>query len=189
MRSFLRTGVAVTALLAGLGLALAQQPPAGQGLQSPQAEKAQKDSTRTEDGKAGTAEPSARQPSDQATENAVFIHGALAAPGAAPDGETVPAKWSEQILARDKVPTMARPLPLNDQQKRRIYDTVSAANKSVANVDAKPASMLPPSVELFDLPAEIADMPALQGLKYFRLADKVLLVQPPNKVVVGEVNR
>ena len=190
MRRSLSTGVAVTALLAGLGLALAQQPPATNSMQSPQAEKAQKDSTRSEDGKAGTAEPSARMPSDQPAENAVFVKGELAVPGASPNSETAPAKWSEEILARDKVPVMARPLPLNDEQKRRIYDVVSKDNKPVARVDAHPANFLPPAVELFELPSELASaIPAVRDLKYVRLDDRVLLVQPPNKVVVEEIKR
>jgi hypothetical protein len=189
MRCSLHAGVAVTALLAGLGLALAQQPPENKSMQSPQPEQAQKDWQRTESGKAGKEEPSSHLPSDQPTENAVFINGALNVPGTPPDGETVPAKFSEHNAALDDVPMMERPLVLTDDQKRRIYDTVSGANRPVANVDAGPASMLPASVELFELPPEIADIPALLGLKYIRLADKVLLVRPPNKTVAGEVTR
>jgi hypothetical protein len=188
MRSFLHTGVAVTALLAGLGVALAQQPE-NKSMQSPQAEKAQNESTRSESGKAGTTEPGSHMPSDQPADSAVFVHGALAAPGASPDGETVPAKWSERNAALDKVPTMAMPLPLSDEQKRRIYNTVSAANKPVAHVAAHPTHFLPASVELFELPAEVANIPGVRDLKYVRLDDRVLLVQPANKVVVGEVNR
>jgi hypothetical protein len=189
MRRSLSTGVAVTALLAGLGVALAQQPPAGNGMQQPQAEKAQEDWQRTESGRSGKEEPSSHLPSDQKTENAVFIHGALAAPGAPPDGETVPSKFSEKNAALDKVPTMKMPLPLDDAQRRRIYDVVSGANKPVASVDAHPANFLPPSVELFELPPEVADIPGVRDLKYVRLDDRILLVQPANKVVVGEIAR
>ena len=64
MRSF-STGVAVTALLAGLGVALAQQPGANDKLQQPQAESAQKNWQQTEQGKAGKEEPSSHLPSDQ----------------------------------------------------------------------------------------------------------------------------
>jgi hypothetical protein len=190
MRRSFQAGVAVTAMLAGLGFALAQQPPANDKLQTPQAEKAQKDSQQTQEGKAGTTEPSSNLPSDQPKENAVFINGALAVPGAPTEGETVPAKFSEQNAARDQVPIMAKPLPLSDEQKRRIYDTVSGANKPIANVDAHPANFLPPSIELFELPSELANaIPAVRDLKYVRLDDRVLLVQPPNKVVVGEIPR
>jgi hypothetical protein len=189
MRSSLHAGVAVTALLAGLGLALAQQPPANKSIQSPQPEQAQKDWQKTESGKAGKEEPSSHLPSDQPAENAVLVKGALAVPGAPTDGETVPAKWSEHNAALDKVPTMAMPLPLSDEQKRRIYDVVSGANKPIANVDAHPANFLPPSVELFELPPEVADIPGVRDLKYVRLDDRILLVQPPNKVVVGEIAR
>jgi hypothetical protein len=188
MRRSFQAGVAVTAMLAGLGFALAQQPPAND-KQQPQAESAQKDWQRTESGKAGKEEPSSHLPSDQPKENAVFINGALAVPGAPSDGETVPAKFSQRNAALDEVPIMARPLPLNDDQKRRIYDVVSGANKPVATITAQPASALPGSVELFELPPELADIAAVRDLKYVRLAGKVLLVQPPNKVVVGEIAR
>jgi hypothetical protein len=190
MRRSLSTGVAVTALLAGLGVALAQQPPAGNSMQQPQAEQAQKDWQRTESGKSGKEEPSSHMPSDQPAENAVFVKGELAVPGAPTESETAPAKWSDEILARDKVPTMARPLVLNDEQKRRIYDVVSKENKPVASVAAHPANLLPPAVEMFELPSDLTNaIPAVRDLKYVRLNDRVLLVQPPNKVVVEEIGR
>jgi hypothetical protein len=190
MRRSLSTGVAVTALLAGLGVALAQQQPSGNGMQQPQAEQAQKEWQRTESGKAGKEEPSSHLPSDQPAENAVFVKGELAVPGAPQESETAPAKWSEEILARDKIPTMARPLVLSDEQKRRIYDVVSKDNKAVARVDAHPATFLPPAVETFELPSELTGaIPAVRDLKYVRLDDRVLLVQPANKVVVDEIGR
>src|SRR5215208_6499659 len=42
--------------------------------------------------------------------------------GAGP--ETTPAKFDADVAARDRIPIMARPLPLNDEQKRQIYDRV-----------------------------------------------------------------
>ena len=92
MRRSLSTGVAVTALLAGLGVALAQQPPAGNSMQQPQAEEAQKDWQRTESGKSGKEEPSSHMPSDQAAETAVFMKGELAVPGAPADSQTIAAR-------------------------------------------------------------------------------------------------
>jgi hypothetical protein len=189
MRRSLSTGVAVTALLAGLGVALAQQPPAGNGLQQPKAEQAQENWQRTESGRSGKEEPSSHLPSDQNTENAVFIKGTLALPGAAPESETTPSKWSAKNAALDKVPTMAMPLPLSDEQKRRIYDVVNAANKPVASVDAHTTQFLPSAVETFELPSEVADIPGVRALEYVRLDDRLLLVQPANKVVVGEIAR
>ena len=189
MRRSLSTGVAVTALLAGLGVALAQQPPAGNGMQQPQAESTQKAAPQTKSGQAGKEEPSSHMQTGNPPENAVFFKGTLAAPGAAPETETTPAKWSEKNAALDKVPTMAMPLPLNDEQKRRIYDVVSAANKPVSNVNAGLTQFLPPSVETFELPPEVADIPGARALEYVRLDDRLLLVQPANKVVVGEITR
>src|SRR5262245_26836676 len=190
MRRSLSAGVAVAALLAGLGVALAQQSPPNDKLQQPQAEGAQKQWQGTESGKAGKEEPSSHLPTDKPPENAVFFKGTLAVPGAAPETETTPAKWSEQVAARDKIPTMARPLALSDEQKQRIFEAVSKANSKVANVDVHPANFLPPSVDVQELPREITDaIPSVRDLKYVRTDDRVLLVQPANKVVVDEIKR
>jgi hypothetical protein len=109
--------------------------------------------------------------------------------GAGP--ETTPAKNNEEIAARDRIPIMARPLPLDDEQKRRIVDAVGSDKAAAATqVPAGPATILPSTVELSDLPADMSDqIPALRGYKYVNLPDKVLIVSPANRVVVGEIRR
>jgi hypothetical protein len=45
-------------------------------------------------------------------------------------------------------------------------------------------------VELWDLPPGVEDqIPAVRGYKFVKGQDKVLLVSPPNRVVVGEITR
>jgi hypothetical protein len=113
---------------------------------------------------------------------------------AAPIGsspETTPAKFNEDVAARDRIPIMARPLALSDEQKRQIYDRImNNAEIPVTQTTAKPASILPASVELSELsPPVDQEIPAMRGYKYVKLPDRVLVVSPSNRVVVGEVRR
>jgi hypothetical protein len=103
--------------------------------------------------------------------------------------QTVPAKFSAPNDALDHLPILGRPLPLTDDQKRRIYDSVAGSQTPIATIDAKPADELPSTVELHELPAAATDDPWLKGFKFVRLPDKVLLVRAPNRIVVGVIGR
>lgn len=106
--------------------------------------------------------------------------------GATP--QTMPSKYSEANAAADQLPTMARALPLSDDQKRQILDAVGRAPGPVAAISAKPAQELRGAVELNDLPPGLAEqIPAVRGYKYVKLPDKVILVAPSSRVVVGEI--
>jgi hypothetical protein len=109
--------------------------------------------------------------------------------GAGP--ETMPAKFDENVAARDRIAIMARPLPLSDEEKRQIYSSViNDTQVPVTQTTAKPATILPAWVELNALPSGLEDqIPAVRGYKYVKLQDKVLLVLPESRVVVGEVAR
>jgi len=109
--------------------------------------------------------------------------------GASP--QTMPAKFSDEVAARDFVPIMARPLPLTDEQKREIIESVMKDNSvPVAHADAKPADFLPSAVEINQLPDGLEDrIAAVRGYKYVKLKDKVLLVSPPNRIVVGDIQK
>jgi hypothetical protein len=88
-----------TALSAGKAVAQQQQPPAAEPQQQQQQEKAQ----QTPSGKMGKEEPSSHAPSAKPADNSVFVNGALAVPGAPENTDTVPAKFSEQNAADDKL--------------------------------------------------------------------------------------
>jgi hypothetical protein len=109
--------------------------------------------------------------------------------GAGP--ETMPAKFDENVAARDRIAIMARPLPLNDEQKRQIYSSVmNDTQVPVTQTTAEPATILPAWVELSALPSGLEEqIPAVRGYKYVKLQDKVLLVLPESRVVAGEVAR
>jgi hypothetical protein len=105
--------------------------------------------------------------------------------------ETTPAKFDAAVAARDRIPIMARPLPLSDEQKRQIFDRVMSNQQiPVTQTTAQPATILPGSVELSELsPAIDEQIPAVRGYKYVKLPDRVLVVSPSNRVVVGEIRR
>jgi len=105
--------------------------------------------------------------------------------------QTMPAKFDADVAARDRVPIMARPLPLSSEQKQHIYDSVmNSAQIPSVQIDATPATILPGTVELGALPSGVEEqIPAVRGYKYVKLQDKVLIVAPANRVVVGQITR
>ncbi|HVV62446.1 MAG TPA: hypothetical protein VHD14_11890 [Pseudolabrys sp.] len=127
--------------------------------------------------------------------------GALAAPtadnGTPPPGstrQTVPAKYSKNNDTLDRVPFMAWPLGLTDEQRQRVYQAVMADKGSPAPDSAHlaPANELPIPVALNDmhpLPPSIGNVERVQGLKYVKTKDKVFLVVPANRIVVAEIRK
>jgi hypothetical protein len=137
----------------------------------------------TPSGKTGKEEPSAHAPSQ---DTAVFVNGKLNVPGAPQDSQTVPAKFSERNYRIDKLPIMAMPLGLNDTQRRAILDSVKQGGQPVQNTGAKPAEGLPIDIVVHDLGVS-ANIPEVARLKYVRTPQGVLLVEPSNRIVVGEI--
>jgi hypothetical protein len=120
-----------------------------------------------------------------------------AAPSAGPPGpigatiQTMPAKFSHRNDVLDHMPVMAWPLALNAQQRQQIYQAVMA-DKSPPAADTaklKPANALTfeQRRDMRPLPESLAAIDGLQGLKYVKGKDKVLLVRPSTGIVVDEV--
>jgi len=140
--------------------------------------------THSTTGRAGAEEPGSHAPTQ---DTAVFVNGALNVPGAPADSQTVPAKFSKRNDAIDHVPIMALPaLAFSNEQKRSIIDAVRGANPPVQSTSAKPAEELPIGITVQDWPAAASD-PAFAKLKYVRAQDRILLVEPNNRVVIGEI--
>jgi hypothetical protein len=107
-------------------------------------------------------------------------------------GQTVPAKFSKRNDVLDRVPTMAWPLPLSDQQRKQIYDAVMADNSPpVPEADAlKPSSELSPEQALngmHRLPASVRGIDGVTSLYYVKSKDKVLLVDGETRTVVAQI--
>jgi hypothetical protein len=137
----------------------------------------------TPSGKTGKEEPTAHAPTQS---SAVLVDGKLNVPGAPADSQTVPAKFSERNDKIDKLPIMAMPLGLSDAQRRAILDSVKQADRPVQTTSAKPAEELPIGIEVHDL-GVAANIPEVANLKFVQTPDRVLLVQPSNRIVVGEI--
>lgn len=185
-RQLLRTSSLVLVLLgAGFsaGLAVAQQaPPAAEPQQQQQQEKAQ----QTPSGQMGKEEPSSHAPSPKPADNSVFVNGALAVPGAPENVDTVPSKFSAKNAADDKLITLAYTFKLlTDEQRRAIYDGLKGQPAGPA-FNADVGVELPLSVELRPVPNDVAARVQQTGdYRYAVAADRVLMVSPVNRVVVG----
>jgi hypothetical protein len=84
----------------------------------------------------------------------------------------------------------ARALLLSDEQRGHIFDGIMKLDDApVADVPA-PAAAVPSSVPLQELPAGVTrEIPLLQGYKFVKLDDRILLVSPVDRAVVAEMPR
>jgi hypothetical protein len=182
-RDLLWTSSLVLTLLGSASFVVAQQPPPpADAQQQSQQEKAQ----QTPSGKTGTDEPSAHAATTKPVDNAVLVNGALAVPGAPANSDTVPAKFSEKNAADDKLITLAYTFrSLTDEQRRAIYQALKDQPPGAA-FNADIGVELPPAVELRAIPAEVANrVPQTRDYRYAVADNRVLLVSPINRVVVG----
>jgi hypothetical protein len=115
------------------------------------------------------------------------------APGAMPGSETVPSSMSEKNAADDKLITTAYTFKnLTDDQRRAIYQIITskrpAAAPPGATAAAEVGTEIPMAVPLSPIPAEVAaQVPQTNGYEFTLAGDKVLLVAPGLRVVVGVI--
>jgi hypothetical protein len=137
-----------------------------------------------------------QQPSQEDARAALMTpdNGVSSAGDAGPIGatmQTMPEKVSSRNKVLDRVPTTAWPLPLNEQQREQVYKAVMADSSQAPEGAAalKPGSLLTykQTLDEHPLPPAVATIDGLQGLKYVKGKDKVLLVRPPNGAVVDEI--
>ena len=186
-RDLVRTGSLVLALLgatalsAGNAVAQQQQPPA-----EPQQQQQQEKAQQTPSGQMGKEEPSSHAPSAKPADNSVFVNGALAVPGAPENTDTVPAKFSEQNAADDKLSIAAYTFKLLTEEQRRAIYTALKGQPAGPAFNADIGAELPSSVELRPMPDDV--VARVQQTKDYRYAvadNRVLLVSPVTPYVVG----
>lgn len=128
--------------------------------------------------------------------NAVNNAGGTAATTSGPIGAigaTMPAKFSQRNDTLDRVPIMALPLPLNNEQRKSIYQAVMA-DKTPKATDADhlgPAGVLSSQQyfnDMHPLPANLGGIGAIKSLQYVKANNKVLLVEPSTRVVFDEID-
>ena len=86
----------------------------------------------------------------------------------------------------------ARDLPLSEEQRGHIFDGIMKMHDAPVADVAEPelSRALPRSVELQELPANVTqDVPVVQGYKFVKLDDRILLVSPRDRTVVAELPR
>ena len=82
--------------------------------------------------------------------------------------------------------------PLSDEERAQVFDGVMRLpGVPVADVDPpEEAAALPVSVALQDLPTGVAQqIPRVEGYKFVKLDDRILLVHPRSRKVVAEMPR
>ncbi|HZN31888.1 MAG TPA: DUF1236 domain-containing protein [Xanthobacteraceae bacterium] len=107
-------------------------------------------------------------------------------PGAMPGSDTVPSTLSEKNAADDKLITVAYTFKnLTDEQRRAIYQALKDHPvRSAFNADI--GTELPASMELQAMPdAVVAQVPQTRGYQFAVSDNRVLLVSPPTRIVVG----
>jgi hypothetical protein len=89
------------------------------------------DALNSESGRAGKAEPLPQAKSD----DSVLVNGGWNVPGVPQDSQTVPSKYSARNAALDKLPIMAAPLWLTDEQRRKIAATLLTGSAPTDTID------------------------------------------------------
>jgi hypothetical protein len=190
-----RYSVVALALLAGAGLAQSQeksqQNTADEALTNRTPSQGERQGNEAKQDASPQTGPQMAIPGNQAVgEDKVFQDGKLAAPGAPQATQDEPAKFSAKNNMDDKTPTMAWPVPLTDQQKREVYNRLGKTPGPVVAINAKPADKIDDWTAFQELPADLADkIPFLRDYKYVKLADKILLVNPRERIVIGEITQ
>lgn len=137
-------------------------------------------------------EPSSKIPGTNPQPDAL-ANGALTAPGVPADTDTVPAKFSAQNAADDKLPISAYTLKqLTGEQRQAIFEAIRKTPAQpiptgIANVGAAEVGTgLSEVIALHAMPEGLSkDLTQLAPYKYVKAGEKVLVVEPNNLMVVG----
>jgi hypothetical protein len=178
------------------------QPTVGQS-QEAQKEELKKQNNLPPSGSAGgTTHPdqNAKQESSSKVEGTnpspeAFVNGALTAPGAPTDVDTIPSKFSERTAADDKLPIAAyRFKHLTRDQLKDVREAIgqtspqgsgSRAIGGYAHIGAEIPSIVALN-GLRPLPTPVlAQLPSMKGVAFTLSEDKVLLVNANTRVVMG----
>lgn len=130
-----------------------------------------------------------------ASANVTTGSGSPVATSAGPIGatrQTMPVKLSKREDVLDRLPIMAWPLSLSEQDRQHIYQAVMADKTPAASgADAlAPASYLDTDQamnQMHALPPSVSGIEGVQSLAYVKSKSKVFLVEPATRTVVDEI--
>jgi hypothetical protein len=184
------TGVIAVALLAGASLAFAQPEKTQQNSADEALTRSAPEAKDAPQAPAAAKQNDASQPGLQQNTGPALTDGKLTAPGSPQDSQDVPSKVSARNAQLDHTPIQAFPLFLTDEQKRAIYQKITEGTAPVSNVNYKVTEEVPALLALQELPADMAaSMPSVRDYRYLRAADRVLVVNPRESIVVGEITQ
>ena len=182
-------GLIAAFLLAGTSIAAAQQEKTQQNSADEALTRSAPEAKDAPQAPPQVRQNEASQPGTQATDEP-FTEGKLNVPGAPGDSQVEPAKFNAKNYQLDNTPTMAFPLALTDDQKRTIMQQVAQSNAPVSDLTAKPAEEVPATLALQEFPKDIAaSMPIISDYKFLRLKDRILVINPRESIVVGEITQ
>ena len=148
---------------------------------------------KSEATRAGTQEPSSKV--EGTNEKGAFDKGTLTAPGALTDVDTAPAKFSARTATDDALPIAGYALRhLSDDQRRAIVASVGSERSAgpAANADAdfaKVGALVPTAVALSALKplpdSATASLPEVKAVMFTTVGQKVVLINPRTRVVIG----
>ena len=193
---------ATALMLIASGFALAQEPTAAQAQQQSFPAQPQTSGQSTAPDHTTPAPPNAQPQApiaDQSKPAAVGPSQANTAsstpgtsngpPGAT--GQTMPSTISAENAKLDKLPTTALQFPLSDEQKKLIVKSIANAPLTQSKDDLSKvhvADFLPTATPTQDFSLEVmSEIPAAKQYKFVKLDKRVLIVDPPNLTVVGEI--
>ena len=188
-------GVIAVTLLAATSVAFAQQEKTQQNSADEALTRSAPEAKDAPQAPAAARQNEASQPGTQ-SEGPPLSEGKLTAPGAPQATQDQPAKFSAKNDKLDKTPIMAYPLALTGEQKRAIYQRLTQGAEPgltkgaapASDITAKPSEQVPATLALQELPPEMAaSMPSVADYKFLRLKDRILVVNPRESVVVGEI--
>lgn len=176
-----------TSIVAGASVAAAQQEKTQQNAADEALTKSAPEAKDEPQAPPQTAPTQASQPGLNA-DGPALTDGKLAEPGAPQGTQDEPAKFSAKNDRIDNLPIMAYPLAITDEQRKAIFQRLSQGNGPVSNITAKLSEQVPATLALEELPQDMrASMPSVGDYKFLRLTDRILVVNPRESVVVGEI--
>ncbi len=194
MRSLI--GTSAIALLFTTGFVLAQAPASQTPKDTPAQETGRQPGapnapTSASDIRGGQGNPSPDQTAGPPEAGPTPLRGdGMDVPGAT--RQTAPAKFSKHNAELAEYSIMGYPVQLDEKQRTAIWqsigqsgDTKSAEGQTITE---EPGTFLPPLVQADEFPDGLSkEIPSLRGLKYVKLDDKLLIVQPSNGIVRGVI--
>jgi hypothetical protein len=106
--------------------------------------------------------------------------------------DAVSARSSADVTGSIGGSAPARGLPLSEEQRGHIFDGIMKIHDAPTAVVAAPefVTALPSSVALQELPVNVTrEIPLLQGYKFVKLEDWILLVSPLDRSVAAQIPR